>query len=196
MSSIHVVHEITVQSKYLGRKCPIRLQNFRIGDQVIVCQQTGAVFSFDGFNECIGDWKGRCPYCQHTIDVQNIPEESEPQTDYKRADADFTEVEFEETGLLGILWVKKGYKQGRLYKVRHGTTIGRKYGDILLDDPKVSKRHAKLTIEDGQFVLWDFGSTNGTFVNGNRIREATILKENDVIRIGATEFSFKFLLGS
>jgi FHA domain len=177
MNSDHVFHKITQESKYLGRKCPIRLQDFRIGDEVIVCQQRGVVFSQEGFNAFIGDWHGRCPYCQNTINVQNIPEESEPQTEYKQRDTDFTEAEFEETGPLGILWVKNGYQRGRLYKVRHGTTIGRKYGDVLLDDPKVSKRHAKLTVDDDQFMLWDFGSTNGTFVNGERIRKATLLRK-------------------
>jgi len=97
-------------------------------------------------------------------------------------------------GLLGFLIVKEGMRRGKVYRVEGGTTIGRKGANILLsDDAKVSQHHAKLTVEDDQFVIWDFGSTNGTFVNGERIREATPLSENDVIKIGDTVFVLKTL---
>lgn len=194
MNNTHVIHEITRQSKYLSRKCPIRLQFFTIGDQVIICQRTGSVFSLEGFNECIGDWQGNCPYCQNSIDVQNIPQEYEPKTEFNHDNVDLTEVESKETGPTGVFWVKNGNRRGQYFKISHGSTIGRKYGKILLDDSKVSKRHAKITFEDGRFMLWDFGSTNGTFVNNQQIREATVLKEGDVIQIGRTEFVFKLLL--
>lgn len=193
MSREHVVHEITRQSRYLSRKCPIRLQTFMIGDQVIICQRTGAVFSLEGFNECIGDWRGNCPYCQGNVDVKNIPQEYEPKTYFTQSIANATELETEETGALGLFWIKRGNRRGQFFKINHGTTIGRVYGNILLDDKKVSKRHAKITFEDDQFLLWDFGSTNGTFVNGHQIRETTALKEGDVIRMGQTEFVFKRL---
>jgi pSer/pThr/pTyr-binding forkhead associated (FHA) protein len=71
--------------------------------------------------------------------------------------------------------------------------IGRKEGDLILDDPKVSGSHAKFTMEKDDFVIWDFGSSNGTYVNGKKIREATILEENDVIKIGDTIFVIKLL---
>lgn len=109
---------------------------------------------------------------------------------------DVTEVEFEETGLLGILWVKEGPRRGRIHKIKDGTVIGRSDGDVILDDPKVSNPHARFRLEDDQFEIWDFGSRNGTFVNdnNNRIREATKLSENDEIKIGDTVFVFKVLI--
>lgn len=106
---------------------------------------------------------------------------------------DETEIEFVDTGPMAILWVKDGRRRGHVCKVKEGTVIGRKDGDLILDDPKVSNPHAKLTFEDKQFVIWDFGSKNGTFVNGERIRAATPLKENDLIKIGDTTFVFKVL---
>jgi len=57
----------------------------------------------------------------------------------------------------------------------------------------VSNPHAKITLEDETYVLWDFGSKNGTTVNDERIRAATELKENDVIKIGDTVMVLKVL---
>ena len=66
--------------------------------------------------------------------------------------------------------------------------VGRKDGDVVVDDQKVSDPHAKFTYEEKQFVVWDLASRNGTFVNGERFRAATPLKENDQIKIGDTVF--------
>lgn len=104
-----------------------------------------------------------------------------------------TEIEDVGVGLLGILWVKNGRRRGQIFPIQEGSIIGRTQGTILLDDPKVSQMHAKFTIEDDQFVIWDFGSSNGTYVGGERIRAATPLKENDEIKIGDTVFVLKIL---
>lgn len=96
-------------------------------------------------------------------------------------------------GMLGFLVVKEGMRRGQVHRIHHGATVGRDQAKIIVRDPKVSRLHAKFTIEDDQFVVWDFGSENGTFVNGEQIREATPLKENDVIRMGDTVFVLKTL---
>jgi len=106
---------------------------------------------------------------------------------------DATELEFVDMGALAILWVKEGNRRGQTYRIKDGATIGRKSGDVILDDPKVSNPHAKITLEDETYVLWDFGSKNGTTVNDERIRAATELKENDVIKIGDTVMVLKVL---
>jgi hypothetical protein len=92
-----------------------------------------------------------------------------------------------------ILWVKEGRRRGHYYAIRHGTVIGRDEGNLILDDPKASGTHAKIIYENKHYVIWDFGSSNGTYVNGKRIRQATPLEENDVIRIGNTVFVLKLL---
>jgi len=107
---------------------------------------------------------------------------------------DETEIEFVDTGAQGLLWVKEGNRRGRVLKIKNGTVVGRSEGDMILDDPKVSNPHAKFTLEDEVFIIWDFGSKNGTFVNGEKIRAATELKENDTIKIGDTTFVLKTLL--
>lgn len=92
-----------------------------------------------------------------------------------------------------ILWVKSGNRRGRYYPVKHNTVIGRKEGNLILDDLTVSGTHAKITQQGGKYTIWDFGSANGTFVNGKRIREATSIGENDEIKIGDTVFVLKLL---
>jgi S-DNA-T family DNA segregation ATPase FtsK/SpoIIIE len=57
--------------------------------------------------------------------------------------------------------------------------------DLVLDDDKVSRRHAALTLTDGGATLEDLDSANGTFVNGRRIHEPTELRPGDLIRLGA-----------
>lgn len=62
--------------------------------------------------------------------------------------------------------------------------------DIVLDDSTVSKLHAKIRFENGQFFLYDMGSTNGTFVNNRRVQRQSLLDGDDV-RFGSTRFVFK-----
>jgi Zn-dependent protease with chaperone function len=65
-------------------------------------------------------------------------------------------------------------------------TIGRNAtNDIVLSDPMVSRQHAKLIIHDnGQVSIKDLDSSNGTFVNGNRVTEA-FLKTGDIVKCGS-----------
>lgn len=109
---------------------------------------------------------------------------------------DITELDSVPTGQLGLLWVKEGHRRGQTYRIKDGDVVGRQDTNpvsMVLDDPKISNPHAKFTVEDDQFVIWDFGSRNGTYVNGERIRAATPLKENDVIKMGDTIVVLKVL---
>lgn len=63
------------------------------------------------------------------------------------------------------------------------TTIGRSAGsDILLENPGVSRRHAVIREKDGRFIIEDKGSSNGTFIKGERITSRE-LKDNDQVQI-------------
>jgi signal transduction histidine kinase len=57
---------------------------------------------------------------------------------------------------------------------------------VVLDDPNVSRRHARLALVDNQLVLTDLGSANGTFVNGAPVVEPTVLKVGDRVQLGET----------
>jgi len=57
--------------------------------------------------------------------------------------------------------------------------------DMVLIEDMVSRKHAKITLQDGAITIADLGSTNGTFVNGEKVKQ-TELKEGDRILIGTS----------
>jgi pSer/pThr/pTyr-binding forkhead associated (FHA) protein len=65
-------------------------------------------------------------------------------------------------------------------------TVGRESADVVLPDPTVSRRHAQVTLTEGQLLVEDLGSTNGTFVGGRPIRsgESATAFAGDAIRFG------------
>ena len=71
------------------------------------------------------------------------------------------------------------------------TTVGRSPdNDIFLDDVTVSRKHAVLVQDGGEFRIEDLGSLNGTFVNHRRIDAATRLESGDEVQIGKYRLSF------
>lgn len=62
-------------------------------------------------------------------------------------------------------------------------SVGRRLDNhIILDDPRVSRAHAQLRLRFGRYVLYDLGSTGGTFVNGQPVQEC-VLRPGDVISL-------------
>jgi pSer/pThr/pTyr-binding forkhead associated (FHA) protein len=56
--------------------------------------------------------------------------------------------------------------------------------EIVINDAEVSRRHSRLTFQGGKYVLEDLGSTNGTFVNGQRLAGPRVLKAGEVVSFG------------
>jgi EAL domain-containing protein (putative c-di-GMP-specific phosphodiesterase class I) len=79
---------------------------------------------------------------------------------------------------------------GIFFTVRHSpTVIGRRPGTHLtLSETSVSGRHARLTREGGRLLVEDLGSTNGTFVNGERVTAARRLDHDDIVQFGSVDF--------
>lgn len=74
------------------------------------------------------------------------------------------------------------------------TTIGRQEGARLrLQHPLVSRRHAEISYINRQYVLRDLGSSNGTLLNGQRLKPAslTVLKQDDRLEFGDAIFAFR-----
>ena len=63
--------------------------------------------------------------------------------------------------------------------------IGRKRGDLVLDDPLVSSTHAQIIVRNDGFIIQDMGSTNGTLVDGRLVRESP-LRPGSEVSIGNT----------
>lgn len=84
--------------------------------------------------------------------------------------------------------------QGNTYTLRPGVnTIGRLNADVLLSDPSVSRSHARITVQNGTVTLEDVGSTNGTFVNGQRLtpQEPVTLTNGAEITFGGTKLTLQ-----
>jgi pSer/pThr/pTyr-binding forkhead associated (FHA) protein len=94
-----------------------------------------------------------------------------------------------------LLVALNGDVKGTVYELTADETmIGRNpTTDIILLDDGVSREHAIISFEelDREYVVEDLQTTNGTQVNGKRVRSAT-LQTNDEIRIGNTLFRFVF----
>jgi pSer/pThr/pTyr-binding forkhead associated (FHA) protein len=91
----------------------------------------------------------------------------------------------------GKLYVKSGPLAGEIFYLTEDViTIGSiDSNDIIIEDEGISRRHAGIKIEEMRYELADFGSTNGTWVNGRKINKQ-FLKDGDEIRIGDTELEF------
>ena len=89
-------------------------------------------------------------------------------------------------GTLYRLVVKAGGVIGTAYALESAEIhIGRDaQNDVVIAEADISRRHARLTRQDGGYVLEDLGSTNGTFVNGQRLTSPYPLRPGDEVRLG------------
>lgn len=90
--------------------------------------------------------------------------------------------------------------RGTVLPVTSGAIIGRR-GDILWRDAHMSRKHALFSLmndpenpDDQLFTITPYKDRNGTLVNGKRISKRTVLRENDVILMGDTQFVVKMLV--
>lgn len=91
-------------------------------------------------------------------------------------------------GYLLVLSSKTASVTGRMFKLGHAESVLGRSPDnaINLQDDGISRQHAKLVLGPlGTYELVDMDSTNGTFLNGERVRQA-VLKDGDKIQIGST----------
>ncbi|MEO7331058.1 MAG: FHA domain-containing protein, partial [Minicystis sp.] len=87
--------------------------------------------------------------------------------------------------MFSVIISEKGGAERRESFERTELNVGRVQGnDLMLPKGNVSKRHARLLYRDGRFIVTDLKSTNGTYVNGRKIAQATIVREGDKIYIG------------
>ena len=84
------------------------------------------------------------------------------------------------------LVMSQGPQPGQTFSLeKDSTSLGRDPGnDITIDDPQVSRQHARIVRQGGLMVVEDLGSTNGTFVNGVRLTGSHTLASGDMIGLG------------
>lgn len=80
-------------------------------------------------------------------------------------------------------------EEGSILLLRGTITIGRREGNtIKLDDQYASGNHAKIIVKNNEIVIEDLNSTNGIFINDERMNEFAKIRANDKIRIGSAIF--------
>jgi hypothetical protein len=84
------------------------------------------------------------------------------------------------------LIVRTGPNPGTVFDLsKEVTMFGRDVtNDIPLSDAEISRQHSRLTRTPGGMVLEDLGSTNGTFVNGDRLTSPRVLRSGDLVGLG------------
>jgi pSer/pThr/pTyr-binding forkhead associated (FHA) protein len=96
---------------------------------------------------------------------------------------------------VGLLVVKRGADVGVRFALEAAVTQAGRHpeSDIFLDDITVSRRHAEFVTRDEVTTVRDVGSLNGTYVNRERIDEAT-LSSGDEVQIG--KFKLLYLVAT
>ncbi len=80
---------------------------------------------------------------------------------------------------------EKGGAERREFYDKSEVSVGRVQGnDLMLPKGNVSKHHARVLFRDSRFIVTDLKSTNGTYVNGRKIAQATPVREGDKVYIG------------
>lgn len=78
---------------------------------------------------------------------------------------------------------------GQRYPLDRPRVVGRSDdADIIIDDSYASEFHLRVGVQDGDVVLNDLGSTNGTYLNGRRVTVPTTISKGDSIQVGKTIF--------
>jgi pSer/pThr/pTyr-binding forkhead associated (FHA) protein len=140
----------------------------------------------------------KCPSCGQPIDARKPQAEGDakpPATQpiNKKVEATWTESDVPEAELLALppgkrvsLAVLQGADSGLILAVdKPVVVIGRADADLVLGDSEVSRRHARLEFKGLNVQLRDLNSTNGTYVNEQRIT-VTPLDNQTEFRVGAT----------
>ncbi|MEI6399147.1 MAG: FHA domain-containing protein [Pseudomonadota bacterium] len=95
-----------------------------------------------------------------------------------------------------VLYIVSGQGDADAIKLRRDATIiGREKGDVLITDHEVSSTHCQIQNINGVYHIFDMNSTNGTFVNKNRVVKSR-LNHDDEIMIGKTVFKFSLEEGA
>ncbi|MFL5867100.1 MAG: FHA domain-containing protein, partial [Thermoleophilaceae bacterium] len=85
------------------------------------------------------------------------------------------------------LAIVQGTDAGREFLLTGTTVVGRDPGaDVVIADSEISTKHAAFDLVDSGIAVQDLGSTNGTFVNGQRVTGSQPLQPGDRIQLGTT----------
>jgi pSer/pThr/pTyr-binding forkhead associated (FHA) protein len=91
-----------------------------------------------------------------------------------------------------FLEIVEGREPGRQIALESPVEIGRDASSqVAVDDDQASRHHARVSVQGGQVVVEDLGSTNGTYVNDQPIAGGRPLQPGDRVRVGVTVFQLR-----
>lgn len=152
------------------------------------------------------DW-ATCPYCgaqqpEHDMASTSMGApppvmaggDDDPQEKTQAIDVSALQGLNERRQLVGWLVATNGNHRGEDFRIFDGKNLLGTAADcdMVITDPYLSAKHCTIRHENGNFVLIDLDSTNGTFVNQKRVSKMELI-DNDTVRLGRTEFKFKSL---
>ena len=134
----------------------------------------------------------KCPYCEAPVTAGGASASKSPTGKNRTMAMDVGAAGASSSGLAWLVPMEGG-QVGELFPMRGRAVVGSAADcDIVLTDPSISSRHAEFAAGQGGFKVTDLGSTNGTFVNDERITSYELV-DNDNVRLGRTNFRFKAL---
>jgi VWFA-related protein len=139
--------------------------------------------------------EGAPPFGATPSEPPEMPPSPVPQPGFEPSAPDRTRILRREPQMpiVGLL-IERDHPEHRLDIARPAVTIGRSQeNDLVVDHSTVSRQHAQIKLEDGQFRVYDLGSTNGTFVGDQRVREPVALEDGATVRFGEKAFIFKVI---
>ena len=138
-------------------------------------------------------WEG-CPYC--TPLLSSLGPERRPGARFDGPARNERPAAASSKGVAYFV-MKSGARAGSAVPLGDGTSIGRdpRSNEIVIDDPRVSRRHGRVRLEHGSFFYYDLASQGGSWVarrNGDkrRISGPVRLVHGDVLQVGRTELVF------
>lgn len=152
-----------------------------------VCQFCGSIKDASGNCQCS---VANVP--SSTVQNQAAQPASDPFSSQSMNQPAATDAVPAASGTFSLIGISGTYIGQSFPVVAGDNSIGRDAAKMipLSLDNTVSRTHARITLEAGQFVIYDEGSSNGTYVNGARIQRQP-LKSGDTIQIGSTQFRFE-----
>lgn len=139
-------------------------------------------------------WAG-CPSCGHPM--PSAGGRCEVCTNMERSHRRKPSAARASTKGLAFFVIKTGPGAGNVFPLKDTVNIGRdpQGNDIVIDDPHVSRHHARVRLENGKFSFHDLASLSGSWLvnrNGNkhRIKEPVRLAHGDVLHLGPVQLVF------
>jgi pSer/pThr/pTyr-binding forkhead associated (FHA) protein len=128
-----------------------------------------------------------CPHCQRALDE---PPSADAPAPAPSADSPSTLAELPADKAY-TLEVLDGNEPGQVFPLEKiHIVIGRRGCDVNLDDPEISRQHVSIDIHGTNATLLDLGSTNGTYIQGQRVDRGD-LKDNSEFRVGTHQLVFR-----